>query len=191
MPRPRVRRTKEERYEEVLDAAAKVFSERGYRAATIQDVAGELDMTGAALYHYVAGKEELLTEILTRVGHQLRTAIDELVDEPLPPEDKLRRYIRRHLEIVMADRPAFTLLILGRAGLPPQWLDQMAERERAFAAQLRGVIAEMGAAQPAVVALALLGALNWTVRWYDEAGPLSLDELADELFNLVSRGAVG
>jgi AcrR family transcriptional regulator len=190
MPRPRVRRTKEERYEELLDAAAKVFSERGYRSATIQDVAGELDMTGAALYHYVGGKEDLLTDILTRVGHQLRSAIDEILDEPLAPEEKLRRYILRHLQILMDDRAAFTLLILGRTGLPERWLEDMEERERVFAAQLRAVLEELGTPRPGVAALALLGMLNWTLRWYDADGPLSLDELADSMFELFTRGAL-
>jgi hypothetical protein len=66
----------------------------------------------------------------------------------------------------------------------------MADRERAFADQLRGIVTDMGAAEPAVAALALLGALNWTVRWYDDDGPMGLDELADVLFDQFARGAL-
>ena len=59
-----------------------------------------------------------------------------------------------------------------------------------FASQLRGVLEELGTPHPGVAALALLGMLNWTLRWYDADGPLSLDELADSMFELFTRGAL-
>ena len=57
----------EERWQEVVDAAAKVFAEKGYRAATLRDIAAELGMLKGSLYYYIETKEDLLYELLRRV----------------------------------------------------------------------------------------------------------------------------
>src|SRR5438105_2111721 len=116
-PRRR-RKPKSERYEEVLAAAADVFARNGYRASTIHDVAAELDMTGAALYHYVHGKEDLLVAICQRAGDQLHEAAKEIMALDVPPEEKLHRFFHRHLDLIEAQRPIFTILIQERSELP-------------------------------------------------------------------------
>ena len=59
----RVALRQEARRREVLAAAVAVFSERGYRAASMNDIAAKLGMGKASLYHYVASKEEVLIEL--------------------------------------------------------------------------------------------------------------------------------
>lgn len=59
--RTRVRK----RRAEVVDAAARVFSERGYHGASTQDIADRLGMRQASLYYYFASKEAALEEVCT------------------------------------------------------------------------------------------------------------------------------
>src|SRR4030088_551773 len=61
------RRPPQRRREEVLDAAALVFYQKGYDAATTEDIAGRLDMLKGSLYYYVESKDQLLFEIVRRV----------------------------------------------------------------------------------------------------------------------------
>ena len=53
-------------YTRVLDVAARVFEEKGYHAATMQDIADEADLTKGGLYHYLTGKAETLFAINER-----------------------------------------------------------------------------------------------------------------------------
>lgn len=53
--------------ERVLDAAAKLFSERGYAAVTLRDIAADVGIRHTSLYHHVpGGKEELFVEVTAR-----------------------------------------------------------------------------------------------------------------------------
>src|SRR5579883_2556775 len=58
------------RFDEVIDAASEVFREKGYLAATLQDIAGRLGMLKGSLYYYIDSKEDLLYEILRRAHLQ-------------------------------------------------------------------------------------------------------------------------
>lgn len=64
--------------ERVLDAASKLFAERGFAAVTLRDIAAEVGIRHASLYHHVpGGKEELFVEVTERHLHQHRRGLDE------------------------------------------------------------------------------------------------------------------
>jgi TetR/AcrR family transcriptional regulator, cholesterol catabolism regulator len=66
---PRTAAGGRQRLSEVIDAAAKVFAQRGYHGASTQDIADLLGMRQASLYYYVDSKEAAL-EVVCREGHQ-------------------------------------------------------------------------------------------------------------------------
>ena len=117
-PRPRGT-SNQARWDEVLAAAAEVFSEKGYRAATLQDIASRVGMLKGSLYYYIDNKEDLLVEILRRAHLQgigfvqedeetaaadpparLAALIQRWMDgvESLPPELRVAEYDFRYLE---------------------------------------------------------------------------------------------
>lgn len=192
----RRRKPKSERYEEVLAAAAHVFAKNGYRGSSIHDVAGELDMTGAALYHYVERKEDLLVEICQRAGDRLHAAAKEIMVLDLPPEEKLRKFFHRHLELIDADRPIFTILIQERSELPHDRVEELLKGERAYLATVRGLLEQfepqaLAGLDSTLAALAMVGMLNWSIRWYRPEGRYRLDEVAEEFFRIFALGILG
>src|SRR3954463_4495580 len=84
------------REQEVLDAAARVFHERGYTDATVQHVADELGILKGSLYYYIETKEDLLFRLLEQVHDE----VDELLahvaaeSEGQPPLARLEQYVR-------------------------------------------------------------------------------------------------
>jgi AcrR family transcriptional regulator len=189
----RKRKNKIERYDEVLAAAAKVFSEVGYRAATIHKIAAELDMTGAALYHYVDSKETLLVEICTRAGNKLEATARAVSALDLPAEERLRHVFRRHLELLIEDRPAFAIMINERSEVPREWISEFVEGERSYIATVRGLLEEIRSETPdgpdvRIAALSMMGSLNWVLRWYREDGKRPLSDIADELYETFMHG---
>ncbi|MDT7776637.1 MAG: TetR/AcrR family transcriptional regulator, cholesterol catabolism regulator, partial [Pseudonocardiales bacterium] len=60
--------------QEVIRAAATVFQEKGYDTATLHDVAEALDTDRATLYYYIAGKDDLLREIVQE--HVLKITVE-------------------------------------------------------------------------------------------------------------------
>jgi AcrR family transcriptional regulator len=88
---------RDRRFKEVLAAAAHTFRLRGYEAATMQDIASQLGVRPAALYHYAASKEHLLEEICQLVGTHYNQSLAEIVSGGASAPEMLQRAIAMHL----------------------------------------------------------------------------------------------
>ena len=71
------------------------------------------------------------------------------------------------------------------------------QQERDYAAIFAGLLREAqrkgllrGGFDPSVVRMLIMGALTWVAEWYDPKGPLSPDEIADELMGILTKGIV-
>jgi AcrR family transcriptional regulator len=121
-------RRPDDRPQEILDAALKVFAERGYRNTRLEDIGEAAGVTKGAIYHYFANKEELL---LRAIEHRREEALgrieDVLRDKTAPVSTRLRLVVRRWFGSVPEERLAVvTLLVQGIAHEAPdafrRWL---------------------------------------------------------------------
>jgi AcrR family transcriptional regulator len=78
---PRKRLTGEERRAAILDAALAVFSERGYHASSIDDIAREGGISKALIYEHFASKQDLYAELLEQHAGELFSALAEAISE--------------------------------------------------------------------------------------------------------------
>src|SRR5687768_12092766 len=103
LPKPRGRpRRFDHRRTEVLRTAARVFSERGFRQATLEDIAGELGMTRPALYHYASSKDALLTECGDIARQELFESLGRSHDEASGLA-RVAAFFRRYTQIICDD----------------------------------------------------------------------------------------
>ncbi|MFC3577200.1 TetR/AcrR family transcriptional regulator [Streptomyces yaanensis] len=87
--------------DELLAAAAELFTVRGYAATTTRAVAERAGMRQASMYHYVSGKEELLAELLeSTVTPSLTYARELLADDSAPAEGRLWELCRTDVELL-------------------------------------------------------------------------------------------
>ncbi|MFJ6570423.1 TetR/AcrR family transcriptional regulator [Streptomyces sp. NPDC091292] len=87
--------------DELLSAAAELFTTRGYAATTTRAVAERAGMRQATMYHYVSGKEDLLAELLeSTVTPSLALARRLLADDSEPAAERLRRLCRSDVELL-------------------------------------------------------------------------------------------
>lgn len=198
-----------QRGEEVLAAAAAVFSRLGYDGSSIDDVADELSATKGRIYHYFRSKAELLLGVLSIGAQRLIDVIRPIAeDESLAPEDRLRRMARAHAMAMMTEHSYHRVSLqsfdqfFARSPRLAEW--EIVRGLRAEYEQLYLSVIEQGqavgvfaAADPAVVVRGLLGALNWITVWYRPAtDPVRAPRLSDEVIadittQFVMAGAVG
>lgn len=104
-------REKEERRRQIMEAAKLVFSAKGFNRATMEEIAGEAELSPGTLYLYFKNKEELHTslsiDILTYLTQQIREFVDETT---LSPEAKL--YALRDAFIDVYEYDAMVLINL-------------------------------------------------------------------------------
>ena len=97
------------RREQIYDVASRLFSERGYHATSMRDLAGELGMQGGSLYAHISGKEDLLIEIVRGASQQFDDSLFTLRELDLPADQKLREAMFRHIQVVADNAPACSL----------------------------------------------------------------------------------
>ena len=181
----------------VLRAAAKLFTARGFKGTSLDDIAASLGVTKPTLYHYVANKEQILFECVQRGLAALRAGIDDTTRSGIEGRERLRAVLQQYAAIVTSD---FGLCVI-RVGEEP--LAEPRRRElRALKgrvdAEFRALIEEAmarGTVAPgdaAMAALSVIGALSGIARWYrpESTGSHSLRDAVDHCIEMLMRGVL-
>jgi GntR family transcriptional regulator of vanillate catabolism len=169
----------------ILDAAADLFGEKGFYAATTRELATRLKIQQASLYHHVSNKEELLHRICRQVMDCFLTDLPVALDQAETASGRISAFIDAHLQ-VMAQNPRQTLVVVTEfRALSRLHFAEISERYKEYS---RLLDSELNAAQrlgilrtdisPKHIRLALLNTLNWTPRWFHSSGPLSCKDLS-------------
>ncbi len=103
----RKEREKERRRQQIIVAAKRVFSEKGFNKATMEDIAHEAELSPGTLYLYFKNKEELYASLSLRILQYLHIRVEHVNKEDLPPEEKMDALVE-----AMYDVYAFDPLIL-------------------------------------------------------------------------------
>ena len=114
---------RDRRRNEILDAAASVFAQKGYFAATMQDIAALLELRSASLYYYFKSKEAALEEVCRRGGREFVEELGAHVDSGRPVLETMELGIRLHLESRWRDYVAS--FAFNRQNLPDGILTEM------------------------------------------------------------------
>src|SRR5579863_3327943 len=181
---------------EICRVAARVFYEKGYDGASMQDIADAVHLTKAGLYHHVDSKERLLFEIMN-YGMDI---LDETVLQPAQsiadPRERLRRTIMGHIDLIVRARDLeITVILHENRSLTGELKKKIDARKKAYIRYLEELIGrtqELSGGKPLisprVAAFALLGSINWLYQWYHVQGPVKEDELAGDYVDFFFRG---
>jgi AcrR family transcriptional regulator len=190
-PPPAARRRRQNRDAEVLDAAIAVFCDRGYAAATLQDVAQTVGMLKGSLYYYFDSKESLLFRILSDADEQVDVIFDEVLGLDVAPAERLRRFLLRHIQWYLDNLELARVTFHEWNNLTGDLLATQKQRRRKYDGFVQDLIracqADGAVSADLPVTLAanyLLGAINSTPDWYDRKGratPVDLAALYTEL----------
>lgn len=180
--------------EYILEAASQIFSQKGFQATSMQDIAEAVKLQKGSLYHHYSSKQAILLAVLDRAIETLGEHIQEVIAMPLPPEEKLRQGIRVYLQVLMEHRSLTSVLLLEHRSLDPsQQTQHILQRDR-FERQWRDLVEE-GMAEgiftpgdPGLVTRALLGVMNWSITWYRMDGRYNIDEIAGQIADLFLNG---
>ncbi len=183
-----------DRKEQIYSTARSLFSERGYSATTVRDIAREMNIQAGSLYAHIVSKEDVLWEIVSRAAEQFLTAVEPIALSDKRPADKLRDMVRAHVG-VLADNLADATVFLH------EWKFLGSDRRAAVAAMRNryeslyrqvveeGIISgDFAPADPKMAALLALSAVNWMPQWYSPNGLLSPHEVADTFVEMILKG---
>lgn len=180
--------------DEILDAAALIFREKGYHATSMRDIAQAVELKKGSLYHHVSSKQDILLALLDRALDLIIHDLEAVAGQELSPTDKLRQAMETYLVFLTEHLSLSSVLLLEHRSLEPELHDAHIPRRDHVESIWRDLIregVEVGVFQdvdPAGAVRGLLGILNWTVTWYRPEGPLSPVEIADQYADLFLSG---
>lgn len=184
----------EGRKRDILSAAARVFRAKGVTGARMKDIAAELGAAVGNLYYYFRDKQDLLAFCQEDGLAGLLELTERVAARRLGPAEGLYLLIVGHVVQVNESTPG-ALAHLEVAGFAPDQRDRLSSGRARYQEALRSVIEEgrvRGVFRPEIDAkiatLALLGALNWTVRWFDAAGAKSARQIGGDFADFLVRG---
>jgi AcrR family transcriptional regulator len=182
------------RKDQIYEAAERLFSERGYHATSMRDIARELGIEGGSLYSHISGKQDLLYEVVLRGSEQFLRAAREVIALDGPARARLRELMRRHLAIVAESTPRAIVHFHEWRHLDPERQATILARRDEYESYVRRIIRDGVAAgefapyDERLIGLHVLSLVNWTYQWYAPGGTWNADELTDQYFNLLMRG---
>lgn len=190
---PRRVARRDARRDGILRAAAAMFRERGFADTGMRDIADAAALSPANLYHYFKGKDEILFYCQDRALDRMLEGIQRARRRRGPVPDRLRQVLVSHLHVLLDEIEGATAHLQTESLSPPLRARVIRKRD-AYEQALRGLIAggiargECVDVDPAVAARAMLGALNWTVTWFNHDGPMSSADVAHQIAELLVRG---
>ncbi|MET8352855.1 MULTISPECIES: TetR/AcrR family transcriptional regulator [unclassified Micromonospora] len=184
------------REQQMLDAAVKVFSRRGFHAASMDEIAEDAGISKPMVYAYLGTKEELFVACLHREGTRMMQAIAGAAAPDLPADERLWRGLRAFFGFVGAYRDGWAVLYRQARGEQPFAGELTTMRARLVEVvagmldhALRAEGREVTAVDLEVVAYALVGATESLADWLADHPEADPEKTATRMMNVAWLGA--
>lgn len=188
--------TDKRKLREICRIAARVFFEKGYDGASMQDIARAVGLTKAGLYHHVGSKDRLLFEIMNYGMDILHENVIDKVKAIADSRETLRQTIVGHIDLIVRARDLeITVILHENRSLKGALRRKINARKKQYIQMLEDLIAQVQQQEggkplisPRLAAFALLGMINWLYQWYRPNGPIKQPELAESYVDFFFRG---
>ena len=176
----------------VLSASAEIFSRRGYRATSMNEIAAEVGLSKPTLYHYFRRKEDILVRLYENVMEHILSSAQAIAAAAPSPIAALRQLITYRVRYTCENQALHKLFFEEEAELPPGMLRTVLQRRREFENILKSAVLQHLAATgitlpttPTVYVNTCLGAANWVYKWFNPTGSEDPQTLGQHIATLV------
>ena len=180
--------------EDILEAAAQVFRQKGFHGASMSDIADAVKLQKASLYHHVSSKQEILLALLDRALIMLTELIGDIAAQDILSDQKLRQMIRAYLTALSNNADLTAVLLFEHRSLDKRTHIRHVPQRDKFEGLWRNVIEDgvkkkiFDCKDAGMAVRALMGVMNWTLTWYRPNGDKSMEEIADSYADLFFNG---
>ena len=169
----------------LVAAAAEVFHGKGYRNATIDDIAEAAGISRPTVYKYTRSKQHLLDLMVDEVTGHMTRQLQHVMESGEPPQTRLREMIKNHIGSATENRTFYAIVFSEEVELSDAGRDAFRSWAHARTQDFRVLVEEClppgSPLDATVVANLVLSMLSTLFRWYDPAGPVGPDELSRQI----------
>lgn len=180
---------------ELVEVAARLFSERGYHGTSMQHLGQALGIQRGSLYAHIGSKEELLFDVVDEGADRFLSRGEEALALNGSARDRLRALLVGHVETATQHLEASTVFLNEWRYLSPELRDVIQLKRDRYEAMARRIVEDGVSAgefrsdvDVRFAARLVLSAGNWTYTWYRPGGDLTPTEIGERFAELVTRG---
>jgi AcrR family transcriptional regulator len=180
---------------EMIQAAARLFSERGYHGTSMQHLAEALGLQRGSLYAHIGSKEDLLFDVVEEGATRFLERGERAAAMEAMASVKLRALLVGHIETAIEHLPAATVFLNEWRYLSEPLRDIVQAKRDQYEALVRRMIEDgivAGEFRPGAdvrfAARLVLSAGNWTYAWYRPGGELGPREIGERFTELLLNG---
>ena len=186
----------EDRKEFISKVASKVFSEKGYQVASLQDIAMGAEISKAGVYHYFKSKNDILAYILIRNSdiflEKLKRSIKESKEKVLTPQDTFKRLIMAYAQHTNIDKDKRLIVLRERHQISGKYKKELFRREQAIFRLLRHELQEIPDLEQKinvnVISFLFISMSHWLGYWYKEGKGLDINNIIDQNIQIIMHG---
>jgi len=178
---------------DVVEAAGRLFADRGYEGTSMRQLGKELGLLGSSLYAHVGSKQDLLVEVVERGARLFEASVDRAPDGPTG-RDRLRGLVAGHIDVVLDHRDEVRTFLNEARALDAEHrarvLDARNRYEAAFRAAFKDGVSDGSIAagtDEVLASIFVLSILNAVDRWYSDQGRIDRVGLVDEIMAFTAR----
>ncbi len=182
------------RKEQILQTSARMFKSRGYASTSMRDIATELGIEAASLYHHIKSKEEILEIICFGMANKLTAAIAEVNDIYFNAEEKLRMAIKNHVQIITENIHQSAVFLHEWRSLSEPKLSAFKALRDDYEKGINTILTEginedvFADVDQKFASLTILSTVNWINEWYSPTGKMNAEEIATKLSDFIMGG---
>ena len=175
------RRRAHSRLPQLLDEAARAFSQRGFAAASVREIVGPIGMLPGSLYCHFDTKEALLVAVYKEGVERISAAVDAAVAPLAEPWARLEAAAVAHLRSLLDQTDYSQVVIRIRPSDAPAVAHELTALRDRYESRWTKLVAALPlerGVNRSDLRLFLMGALNWSQTWYRESGTSAPDRIA-------------
>jgi AcrR family transcriptional regulator len=182
------------RKEQIIDAAALLFKQKGYASTTMRDLATELGIEAASIYHHIKSKEELLEGICFDMANKFISNAKEVNDIYFNAEEKLRLAIKLHVETITENQNQSSVFLSEWRNLSEPKLTLFKQLRQQYENQFTIILMDgenediFDQVDKKFAVLSILSTINFVNEWYKPDGKMYAAEIAEKLSNFIMGG---
>ena len=180
----------------ILSNAAKEFIERGYYKTSLDDIARMQNVTKPTLYYYIKNKEDILVKCEQITCGKINSLLDIVMARDISSLDMIQEFINEYIKIITDDVARCHVRHRGQME-NKELAARSIKNHKDIEFRVREIIrrgindGSIRDCNSTILAILLFDSLNGLTSWYHSDGQVTLDELAEEIIALVTKGVSG
>ena len=182
------------RKEVILKASAKLFREKGYKAASMRDLAVKVGVEAASLYNHIRSKAELLHDICFNVANVFFEHINMVEATNATPIEKLETLLRFHIQQMINDFEEVYVSDREWRYLDDPYLSNFQNQRRSYRKRLASIIqsgieqGQINKIDASTAVLVILHAISGIDSWHRSTHKVSGEELEENIVTILIEG---